>query len=56
MERPLTVPPHLAPAKLERRCRGARDPVLRSCPQIAWLLARGEPTAAAAAATGYHPN
>jgi len=56
MARPLTVPPHLAPDELERRYRGARDPVLRSHLQIVWLLARGEPTAAVAAATGYHPN
>ncbi len=49
------VPPHLPLAELERRSRGARDPVLRSHLQIVWLLAWGEPTAAAAA-TGYHPN
>jgi len=56
MARPLVVPPHLPLAELERRYRGARDPVLRSHLQIVWLLARGEPTAAVAAATGYHPN
>ncbi len=56
MARPLVVPPHLPPAELERRYRGARDPVLRSHLQIVWLLARGEPTAAVGAATGYHPN
>jgi transposase len=56
MARPLSVPPHLPVDELERRYRGARDPVLRSHLQIVWLLARGEPPAAVAAATGYHPN
>jgi len=56
MSRPLVVPPHLPVAELERRYRRARDPVERSHYQIVWLLARGEPTAAVAAATGYHPN
>jgi transposase len=56
MARPLIVPPHLPREELERRYRRARDPVLRSHYQIVWLLARGEPTAAVAAATGYHPN
>ena len=56
MARPLVIPPHLPLDELERRYRGARDPVLRSHLQIVWLLARGEPTAAVAAGTGYHPN
>ena len=56
MARPLTVPPHLPLAELERRYRRARDPVARSHWQIVWQLARGEPTAAVARATGYSPN
>jgi len=56
MARPLVVPAHLAVDELGRRYRGARDPVLRSHLQIVWLLARGEPTASVAGATGYHPN
>ena len=56
MARPLIVPPHLPVGELERRYRGARDPVARSHWQIAWLLARGEPTAAVCRATGYSPN
>ena len=56
MARPLVIPPHLPLDELERRYRGARDPVLRSHLQIVWLLARGEPTAAVAAGTGYHPH
>lgn len=53
MARPLVVPAHLPLDELERRYRGARDPVLRSHLQIVWLLARGEPTAAVCRATGY---
>ena len=56
MARPLSVPAHLPLDELERRYRGARDPVLRSHLQIVWLLARGEPVTAVAGATGYHPN
>ena len=56
MARPLLIPAHLPVDELECRYRGARDPVLRSHLQIVWLLARGAPTAAVAAATGYHPN
>lgn len=56
MARPLVVPPHLPLDELERRYRGARDPVLRSHLQIVWLLARGEPVAGVSRATGYHPN
>jgi transposase len=56
MARPLVLPPHLPLAELERRYRRARDPVARSHWQIVWLLARGEPTAAACRATGYSPN
>ena len=54
--RPPRLPPHLPVAELERRYRGARDPVARSHWQIVWQLARGEPTAALARATGYSPN
>jgi len=56
MARLLVVPPHLPPDELGRRYRRARDPVARSHWHIVWLLARGEPTAAVAAATGYSPN
>lgn len=54
MARPPVVPPHLPPEELERRHRRARDPVLRSYYQIAWLLPRGE--ASAAATARYHPD
>ena len=50
------VPPHLPLDELERRYRGARDPVARAHWQIVWLLARGDPTAAVARATGYSVN
>ncbi len=53
MARRLTLQDHLAPAELERRYRGARDPVARSQWHILWLLARGESTAAVAEVTGY---
>ncbi len=56
MARPLIVPPRLAVAELERRCRRARDPVARSHWQIVWLLARGDPAAGVARATGYSVN
>ena len=53
MPRALEGPPHLPAAELEARYRRARDPVARGHHQIVWLLARGESTAAVAAATGY---
>lgn len=53
MVRPLVIPPHLPLAELERRYRGARDPVARSHWQIVWLLAGGAPTAEVVRATGY---
>ncbi len=56
MVRKLSLPPHLPVTELERRYRRARDPVARSHWQIVWLLARGEPTAAVARATGYTEN
>jgi transposase len=56
MSRPLVIPPHLPAEELERRYRGARDPVARSHWQIVWLLARGEPTAQVCRATGYSPT
>lgn len=56
MVRKLVVPMHVPVADLERRYRRARDPVARSHWQIVWLLARGEPTAAVARATGYTEN
>lgn len=56
MARTLHLPPHLPLDELERRYRGARDPVARSHWQIVWLLARGEPTAAVCRATGYCAN
>ncbi len=52
MARLLVIPPHLPVAELERRYRRAHDPVARSHWQIIWLLARGEPPAAVAGATG----
>jgi transposase len=56
MARPLVVPPHLPLAELERRYRGARDPVGRSHWQIVWLLAGGTPTAEVSRVTGYSVN
>ncbi len=56
MARKLVIPVHLPVADLERRYRRARDPVARSHWQIVWLLARGEPPAAVARATGYTEN
>jgi len=53
MVKRLTLQAHLNVAELERAYRGAGDPVARSQWQILWLLARGEPTAAVVAATGY---
>ena len=53
MARTLRLPAHLGPDDIERRYRRARDPVARSHWQIVWLLARGEPPAAVAGATGY---
>jgi transposase len=44
---------HCTVAALEAHYRRARDPVARSQWQIIWLLARGEPTPAVVAATGY---
>ncbi len=56
MVRKLVLPPHLPVTALEQRYRHARDPVARSHWQIIWLLARGDPTAAVAGATGYSEN
>jgi transposase len=53
MARTLQLPPHLSVDDLERRYRGARDPVARSHFQIVWLLTAGTPTAEVARATGY---
>jgi transposase len=53
MTRFLTLPPHLPVPELERRYRGARDPVARSHYQIIWLLAQATPTAEVARVTGY---
>jgi len=53
MVKRLRLKGHLNVAELERAYRGAGDPVARSQWQILWLLARGEPTAAVVAATGY---
>ncbi|MFN8592054.1 MAG: helix-turn-helix domain-containing protein [Thermomicrobiales bacterium] len=49
----MSIPPHLPVDELDRRYRRAKDPVARSQWQIVWLLARGDPTAAVAASTGY---
>ena len=53
MVKRLRLKEHLSVAELERHYRQAGDPVARSQWQILWLLARGEPTAAVVAATGY---
>jgi transposase len=53
MARRMTVAPHLTVEELERRYRGAEDPVARSQWQLVWLLAQGMPTAAVARVTGY---
>lgn len=53
MARTLEVPPHLPVAEIERRYRGARDPVARSHWQMIWLLRLGTPTAEVARVTGY---
>jgi len=53
MARPLVIPPHLPLDELERRYRGARDPVERSHWQIVWRLVGGAPTAEVVRATGY---
>jgi transposase len=53
MARTLEIPPHLAVAEIERRYRGARDPVARSHWQIIWLLRQGTPTSEVARVTGY---
>jgi transposase len=52
----LRLKDHLGTDELARRYRGAGDPVARSQWQILWLLARGEPTPAVVAATGYSPT
>ncbi len=44
---------HLSTEELERRYRGARDPVERSHYQIIWLLSQGRPTSEIMAVTGY---
>jgi transposase len=56
MARRLTLHAHLAPAELEQRYRGARDPVARSHWHILWLLACGTATATVARVTGYSPT
>jgi transposase len=56
MARELIVPAELSVEELERRYRGARDPVARSHWQIVWLLAGGAPTADVARVTGYSVN
>jgi transposase len=53
MVKRLTLKGHLTVDELERAYRRATDAVARSQWQILWLLARGEATAAVAAATGY---
>lgn len=52
----LVLPAHLPVAELERRYRGARDPVARSHWQILWLLSSGHTTAGVADVTGYSVN
>lgn len=56
MSRRRILADHFAVAELEAHHRRARDPVARSQWQIVWLLARGEPTTAVVAATGYSPG
>src|SRR6476646_669337 len=56
MSRQRILADHLTVSELEAEYRHARDPVARSQWQIIWLLARGEPTPAVIAATGYSPG
>lgn len=56
MPKRLSLEEHLTVGELERRYRGARDPVERSHYQIVWLLSRGKPTEEIVGATGYSPN
>lgn len=53
MPKHLKIAEHLSADELERRYRGAGDPVARSQWQILWLLAVGQSTAQVAATTGY---
>lgn len=53
MARHTHVAEHLSVRELERRYRGAHDPVERSHFQIVWLLAQGKTRVAVAAVTGY---
>jgi transposase len=56
MVKRLTLKPHLRTAGIEREYRRATDPVARSQWQILWLVARGQPTPAVVASTGYSPT
>jgi transposase len=56
MVKRLALKAHLDVDELGRRYRATRDPVARSQWQILWLVARGEPTAAVGASTGYSPT
>ena len=53
MARRIRLEPHLAADELERRYRGAHDPVARSRWQMLWLLAQGHTATQIAAVTGY---
>jgi transposase len=53
MPKHLEMAEHLPADELERRYRGATDPVARSQWQILWLLAGGQSTAQVAVLTGY---
>ena len=53
MARTMSIPPPFPVLELERQYRTARDPVEHSHWQIVWLLARGDPAAAAPDVTSY---
>ncbi len=53
MAKKLHLQHHLDRAELERRYRGAADPVERTHDQIIWLLAAGKTTSAVMGGTGY---
>lgn len=56
MPKRLHLQPYLSTDDLERRYRGAHDPVLRSHYQIIWLLSQGRLTREVTAITGYSAN
>lgn len=53
MPKRLSIEPHLSIEELEKRYRGAKDPVERTHYQIIWLLDLGHSSAEVAQVTGY---